>query len=101
MAARRFARRDRRGVVKVLVILQGRAYGDERAYNGLRLAGNLAKRDDVQVRVFCFGDAVGCAVAGQQLPNGYCCSRAAGAGRCTGSWMSCYRADLRSRPARV
>jgi uncharacterized protein involved in oxidation of intracellular sulfur len=57
--------------VKVLVILQGPAYGDERAYNGLRLAGNLAKRDDVEVRVFCFGDAVGCAVAGQQLPNGY------------------------------
>ena len=66
MAARRPARRDRRGVVKVLVILQGPAYGDERAYNGLRLAGNLAKRDDVEVRVFCFGDAVGCAVSGQQ-----------------------------------
>lgn len=29
----------------VLVILQGPAYGDERAYNGLRLAGSLAKRD--------------------------------------------------------
>jgi uncharacterized protein involved in oxidation of intracellular sulfur len=57
--------------VKILIILQGPAYGDERAYNGLRLAGNLAKRDDVEVRVFCFGDAVGCAVAGQQLPNGY------------------------------
>lgn len=57
--------------MKVLVILQGPAYGDERAYNGLRLAGNLAKRDDAEVKVFCFGDAVGCAVAGQQLPNGY------------------------------
>ena len=57
--------------MKVLVILQGPAYGDERAYNGLRLAGNPAKRDDVEVRVFCFGDAVGCAVAGQQLPDGY------------------------------
>ena len=57
--------------MKMLVILQGPAYGDERAYNGLRLAGNLAKRDDVEVKVFCFGDAVGCAVAGQQLPNGY------------------------------
>ena len=28
--------------MKVLDILQGPAYGDERAYNGLRLAGNLA-----------------------------------------------------------
>ena len=57
--------------MNILIILQGPAYGDERAYNGLRLAGNIAKRDDVEVRVFCFGDAVGCAVAGQQLPNGY------------------------------
>jgi len=29
--------------MNVLVLLQGPAYGDERAYNGLRLAGNLAK----------------------------------------------------------
>lgn len=57
--------------MNVLVILQGPAYGDERAYNGLRLADSLAKRDDVSVRVFCFGDAVGCAVAGQQVPDGY------------------------------
>ena len=57
--------------MKVLVILQGPAYGDERAYNGLRLAGNLAKREGVEVKVFCFGDAVGCAVAGQHVPNGY------------------------------
>lgn len=57
--------------MNVLVILQGPAYGDERAFNGLRLAGSLAKRDDVSVRVFCFGDAVGCAIAGQTVPNGY------------------------------
>lgn len=55
----------------MLVILQGPAYGDERAYNGLRLAGNLAKRGDVNVRIFCFGDSAGCAVAGQEPPNGY------------------------------
>ena len=71
MATRPTTDRDLSGVVNILVILQGPAYGDERAYNGLRLAGNLAKRDDVQVRVFCFGDAVGCAVSGQQVPNGY------------------------------
>lgn len=57
--------------MNVLVILQGPAYGDERAYNGLRLAGNLAKREGVHVRVFCFGDAVTCALAGQTVPNGY------------------------------
>jgi uncharacterized protein involved in oxidation of intracellular sulfur len=57
--------------MKVLVILQGPAYGTEASYNGLRLAVNLTTRDDVDVRIFCFGDAVGVAVAGQQLPNGY------------------------------
>jgi uncharacterized protein involved in oxidation of intracellular sulfur len=57
--------------VNVLVILQGPAYGDERSYNGLRLAANLAGREDVRVRVFCFGDSVGCAIAGQKLPDGY------------------------------
>ena len=57
--------------MNMLVILQGPAYGDERAYNGVRLAASLAKRDGVAVRVFCFGDAVGCAIAGQKLPDGY------------------------------
>lgn len=57
--------------MKVLVILQGPAYGTEGAYNGIRLAGSLAKRDGVEVKVFCFGDAVGCALANQQVPNGY------------------------------
>jgi len=57
--------------MNMLVILQGPAYGTEASYNGLRLAGNLAKRDDIDVKIFCFGDAVTCAVANQQLPNGY------------------------------
>ena len=57
--------------MNVLIILQGPAYGDERAYNALRLAASLAKRDEVNVRIFCFGDAVGCAIAGQKLPDGY------------------------------
>lgn len=57
--------------MNILVILQGPAYGDERAHHGLRLADSLAKRDGVDVRVFCFGDAVGCAVSGQEVPDGY------------------------------
>ena len=57
--------------MNVLIILQGPAYGDERNYNGLRLAGNLAKREGVTVRIFCFGDAVGCAISGQKVPDGY------------------------------
>lgn len=38
--------------MKVLFILNGAPYGDERTYNGLRLAGALAKREQNEVRVF-------------------------------------------------
>jgi uncharacterized protein involved in oxidation of intracellular sulfur len=54
-----------------LLILNDPPYGTERSYNGLRLAGALAKREDTEVRVFLIGDAVGCAMAGQTTPNGY------------------------------
>lgn len=57
--------------MNVLIICQGPAYGDERSYNGLRLAGALSKRDDTTVKVFLIGDAVTCAVAGQKVPDGY------------------------------
>jgi uncharacterized protein involved in oxidation of intracellular sulfur len=57
--------------MNVLIICQGPAYGDERSYNGLRLAGAMAKRDGTEVKVFLIGDAVTCAVAGQTLPDGY------------------------------
>jgi uncharacterized protein involved in oxidation of intracellular sulfur len=57
--------------VNTLVLLNDPAYGTERSYNGLRLAHALAKRGDEQVRVFLLADAVACARAGQQTPNGY------------------------------
>ena len=57
--------------MKILVLVNDPPYGTERCYNALRLAGSLAKRDDADVRVFLMGDAVGCAMAGQVLPNGY------------------------------
>lgn len=56
---------------KTLVIVNDQPYGSERPYNALRLAGALAKRDDVELRVFLLGDSVACAVAGQQLPDGH------------------------------
>lgn len=56
---------------KVLFILNDPPYGTERTFNGLRLAGALAKRDGVEVRVFLMGDAVGAAMANQKLPHGY------------------------------
>jgi uncharacterized protein involved in oxidation of intracellular sulfur len=63
----------RRGstTVKVLLVLNDPPYGTERSFNGLRLAGSLAKCDDVDVRIFLMGDAVGCAVTGQKVPDGY------------------------------
>jgi uncharacterized protein involved in oxidation of intracellular sulfur len=59
------------GDLKLLLIVNDQPYGSEKPFNALRLAGSLAKRDDVELRVFLFGDAVGCAVAGQQLPQGH------------------------------
>ncbi|MEW5994257.1 MAG: DsrE family protein [Candidatus Zixiibacteriota bacterium] len=56
---------------KTLFIFNDPPYGTERSYNGLRLAGSLAKQDGQQVRVFLLGDAASCAKAGQQTPNGY------------------------------
>jgi uncharacterized protein involved in oxidation of intracellular sulfur len=57
--------------VKTLVVLNDPAYGTERSYNGLRLAHALAKRDGEEVRIFLLADAVSCALAGQQTPDGY------------------------------
>jgi uncharacterized protein involved in oxidation of intracellular sulfur len=54
-----------------LFILNDPPYGTERSYNGLRLAGALAKREGEEVRVFLMGDAASCAKQGQKLPPGY------------------------------
>lgn len=55
----------------MLLILNDPAYGTERSYNGLRLGGALATREDAEVRIFLIGDAVTCAMADQKVPNGY------------------------------
>lgn len=57
--------------MKTLVILNDPPYGSERSYNGLRLAGALAKREGPAVRVFLMGDAAACGKAGQRVPQGY------------------------------
>lgn len=54
-----------------LFILNDAPYGNERAYNALRLAGALAAKEDQQVRLFLMADAVACAKAGQKVPEGY------------------------------
>lgn len=56
---------------RILLIVNGPAYGSDETFNALRLAVTLAKRGDVGVTVFLMGDAVSCAVAGQQTPDGF------------------------------
>ena len=54
-----------------LFIVNDSPYGNERPFNALRLAMELAKRPEAQVRVFLVGDGVNCAMAGQKTPDGY------------------------------
>ncbi|MFP3939477.1 MAG: DsrE/DsrF/TusD sulfur relay family protein [Acidobacteriota bacterium] len=57
---------------EILLILNDPPYGTERSYNGLRLALALPKAEpEARVNLFLMADAVGCAKAGQQTPNGY------------------------------
>ena len=57
--------------MKTLFILNDAPYGTERSYNGLRLAGSLAKHEGEQVKVFLIGDAASCSKQNQKLPQGY------------------------------
>ncbi len=54
----------------ITVIVNDAPYGNERPYNGLRLALALLKAGE-KVRVFLTGDGVLCALADQKTPNGY------------------------------
>lgn len=54
-----------------LFIINDAPYGNERAYNALRLAGALAGTAVQSVSVFLMADAVTCAKAGQKVPDGY------------------------------
>lgn len=54
-----------------LFILNGAPYGEERTYNGLRLAGALAQDPEHEVRVFLMGDAASAAKHNQKVPQGF------------------------------
>jgi uncharacterized protein involved in oxidation of intracellular sulfur len=58
-------------VKKILLIVNGPAYGADETFNALRLAIALTGRADTAVTVFLMGDAVTCAKAGQKTPDGY------------------------------
>ena len=54
-----------------LFVLNDAPYGNERAYNALRLAATLAGKEGQKVRMFLMADAVTCAKNGQKVPDGY------------------------------
>jgi uncharacterized protein involved in oxidation of intracellular sulfur len=54
-----------------LVVLNEAPYGNERVYNGLRLAGSLARREGLSVKVFLLGDSASAAKTNQRVPTGY------------------------------
>jgi uncharacterized protein involved in oxidation of intracellular sulfur len=55
----------------IVFVINDGPYGNERPYNALRLALNLVKRENVNVRVFLVGDGVSCATVNQKTPDGY------------------------------
>ena len=57
--------------MSILFVLNDAPYGSERTYNGLRLAGAVARQEEMDVRVFLLGDSVVTAKTGQQVPSGY------------------------------
>ncbi len=57
--------------MKMLIILNEPAYGNERTYNGLRLALSLARDENVESRIFLMGDAVTAAKPRQKTADGY------------------------------
>ncbi|MEX2107518.1 MAG: DsrE family protein [Solirubrobacterales bacterium] len=57
--------------MNILVIVNDQPYSSERPYNALRLATELSEREGIEMRIFLFGDAVMCAIAGQHLPAGH------------------------------
>lgn len=56
--------------MKTLLILNDPPYGAERSYNGLRLA-KAPTSQGAAVTVFLMADAVACAKAGQNVPQGH------------------------------
>jgi uncharacterized protein involved in oxidation of intracellular sulfur len=53
-----------------LFILSDAPYGSERTYNGMRLAGALARSNEHAVQMYLMGDAVSAAHRHQKVPSG-------------------------------
>ena len=58
--------------MKILILINEPPYGNEKAYNALRLANQLGKdHPETEVRIFLMADAANCAIANQTTPNGF------------------------------
>lgn len=58
--------------MKILILINEPPYGNEKAYNALRIANQLGKdHETVEVRIFLMADAANCAIANQTTPSGY------------------------------
>ena len=58
--------------MRIFFIINDAPYGTEKAYNALRMAMNLHKREDeIEVRFFLLADAVTCSLPNQTVPNGF------------------------------
>src|SRR3989339_2168121 len=56
----------------MLILVNDAPYGTEKAYNAMRLAMQLQKEhEQTEVRIFLMADAVTCAIANQNTPQGY------------------------------
>ncbi len=57
---------------EILLVINDSPYGSEKAYNALRTAMNLQKKEEeVQVNIFLLDDGVIAAKVNQQTPKGY------------------------------
>jgi uncharacterized protein involved in oxidation of intracellular sulfur len=52
------------------IIVNERPYENDRAWNGIRLAGNIAKETSEKVRLFFIGDGVWSALEDHDVPQG-------------------------------
>ena len=58
--------------MKALIIINDAPYGNEKAYNALRLAMQIQKDyEGSEVNIFLMADAVTCAIPNQITPNGF------------------------------
>jgi sulfur relay (sulfurtransferase) complex TusBCD TusD component (DsrE family) len=67
----RTARTKGWGMTHILFVLNEGPYGSWPSYNGLRHALAVSRHEGVDTRVFLTGDAVACALAGQETPADY------------------------------